>query len=95
MPLVLPLNVVDCTYTSTLERQKYLALLKDSSFDSKFKPSNIIVEDLRWWANAIATIKNPRRYFNHKLEIYTDPLKTDWGAVCHTKHATENFLLRA
>lgn len=74
-------------YTKLLERQKYLALLKNDNFDSKINLPNIILEDLIWWLNNIATTSNPMRNLRYKFEIYTDASKSGWGAVCDVRRA--------
>lgn len=70
-------------YTKTLERQKFLALLENNNdYDAKIKPSNLILEDLYWWATNIHSTYSPMRYSHFEHEIYTDASGTGWGAVC-------------
>lgn len=74
-------------YTISLERQKYLALLKNDDYEAKFKPSPIILEDLQWWLRIIPIAQCPMRHPSYKFEIYTDASGTGWGAVCGDKRA--------
>lgn len=69
-------------YTKKLERQKYLALINNDDYDAKFKPSLIILDDLRWWLKTIPNAHCPMRHPGYKYEIYTDASGTGWGAVC-------------
>lgn len=75
-------------YTKTLERQKYLALLKHDDFETKIKVSDVIMPDLRWWEQNIMSTDNilrPDKHFD--MEIYTDASRTGWGAFCNGKRA--------
>ncbi|XP_047990684.1 uncharacterized protein LOC125229783 [Leguminivora glycinivorella] len=70
-------------YTKTLERQKYLELLKNNeNFEAKIKPSRAILEDLNWWLNKVSTSNNCMRFPSFQLEIYSDASNSGWGAVC-------------
>lgn len=69
-------------YTKTLERQKYLALLKSNNYDSKINLPEIILKDLYWWSSNIESTQNFLRQPHFELEIYTDASRTGWGAVC-------------
>ncbi|KAL7304019.1 hypothetical protein TKK_0003489 [Trichogramma kaykai] len=40
-------------------------------------------EDLNWWKMAAQNGKNPIRYGDYKLEIYTDASLTGWGAYAN------------
>lgn len=70
-------------YTKSLERIKYLALLRNDDYDSyihlPFEKTHI---DLMWWLNASANSTCPIRSDNYDLEIYTDASKTGWGVAC-------------
>lgn len=72
-------------YTKILERQKYLALLKNSDYDEKIMLPKVILYDLNWWSTNVKNSFNEMRYPHFKLEIYTDASNTGWGAICGDK----------
>ncbi|XP_057338526.1 uncharacterized protein LOC130676391 [Microplitis mediator] len=73
-------------YSKSLERQKYLALLKSSgNYDAKMKLSACLTTDLNWWQNNILISVNPIRQQHYKLEIFTDASLTGWGAACNNE----------
>lgn len=75
-------------YTKTLERQKYLALLKFDDYEAKIKLTDVILPDLQWWmGNILSANQTLRPNQNFDLEIYTDASNTGWGAVCGNKRA--------
>uniref|UniRef100_A0ABD2WRZ7 RNase H type-1 domain-containing protein n=1 Tax=Trichogramma kaykai TaxID=54128 RepID=A0ABD2WRZ7_9HYME len=45
-------------------------------------------EDFEWWIRAARVGKNPIRYGDYKLEIYTDASLSGWGA--HANNVTTN-----
>ncbi|KAL7306836.1 hypothetical protein TKK_0000997 [Trichogramma kaykai] len=48
----------------------------------------IFEEDFEWWIRAARVGKNPIRYGDYKLEIYTDASLSGWGA--HANNVTTN-----
>ncbi|KAL7298948.1 hypothetical protein TKK_0008049 [Trichogramma kaykai] len=48
----------------------------------------IFEEDVEWWIRAARVGKNPIRYGDYKLEIYTDASLSGWGA--HANNVTTN-----
>lgn len=76
-------------YTKILERQKYLALLRNNdNFEAKITLPKVIKEDLDWWRLNIATTSNSMRTVGYKLEVYTDASRSGWGAVCGEHRAS-------
>lgn len=76
-------------YTKTLERQKYLALLKHAdNYEAKIKLSNVILPDLKWWKDNIMSTHNVlRQDKKFALELFTDASRTGWGAACNGARA--------
>lgn len=69
-------------YTKSLERAKYLALLKfNDDYDKFMAVPDSVREDLRWWQNNILTGINPIQRYNYVQEIFTDASTTGWGAA--------------
>lgn len=70
-------------YTKSLERAKYLALLKSNdNYEGKMKVTQDIINDLQWWRRAVPSCSAPIRRGNYKLELFSDASKTGWGIVC-------------
>lgn len=74
-------------YTKCLERQKYLALKKHETYAAKFRPSSVIISDLKWWLQNIFFTSNPLKPKQFELEIYSDASRLGWGAFCNDKRA--------
>lgn len=70
-------------YTKSLEREKYLALLKHSdNYDAVMKVPDKLHDDLHWWNKNILRAINPIRQHKYDLEIFTDASTTGWGVAC-------------
>lgn len=70
-------------YTKQLEREKYLALLKENNnYDALVRLSHDAINDLAWWQRNILTSYNDIKQSNFRLEIFTDSSLTGWGACC-------------
>lgn len=69
-------------YTKSIERCKYLALLRCDDYDSLMTIPNYLQSDLKWWLHAVKTSVNPLREDRYKIEIFSDASKKGWGAVC-------------
>lgn len=70
-------------HTKSLERAKYLALLKNNdNYDAYLNLPDNLQEDLHWWKNNLLVAVNPIRQQNFNLEIYTDASTSGWGAAC-------------
>lgn len=79
-------------YTKYLERQKFLALQKYQSYESKIKLDNSILPDLRWWETNITTANNfMRTDQNYAMEIFTDASRSGWGAYCNGSGVNGNW----
>lgn len=71
-------------YTKEIERQKYLALKKSNSYETKVRLPDTILPDLRWWEQNIMNSENSMRPDeNFKLEIFSDASRTGWGGYCN------------
>lgn len=70
-------------YTKRLEREKYLALLRNNeNYNEKMPLNPILREDFSWWSKL--SDKNTNKFHDshfHK-EIFTDSSLTGWGAAC-------------
>lgn len=59
-------------YSKALERQKYLALLKNNrNYDSIMKIPCFLLTDFDWWEKHISTSNNPIRQHKFALEIFS------------------------
>lgn len=69
-------------YTKSLERAKYLALLKGNDYDRVMHIPNNLKDDLLWWKNIIMTTHNTIKSNTYVLEIFSDASLVGWGAAC-------------
>lgn len=70
-------------YTKRLEREKFLALIRNSqNYNSIMCISDAIIKEIYWWENHIYTSKNDLRRDHFHLEIFTDASLSGWGAFC-------------
>jgi hypothetical protein len=72
-------------YTKILEREKYLALLRNNeNYNAIMTLPWVILPELDWWC---INMNRPNSIKQHKfvLEIHTDASLTGWGAVCKGK----------
>ncbi|CAK1578331.1 unnamed protein product [Parnassius mnemosyne] len=74
-------------YTKMLERQKFLALLKNNNYEKEIEIPKTISPDLNWWSSSALTTSNHMRNAGFKIKIYTDASQTGWGAVCSENRA--------
>ena len=75
-------------YSKGLERQKYLALLRNNGdYEGIMTISQSLVADLDWWEENIQSSRNPIRQQKFVLEIFSDASTTGWG-----QHAKEKSL---
>ncbi|KAL7307958.1 hypothetical protein TKK_0000049 [Trichogramma kaykai] len=71
-------------YCKLFERERYLALIfAFNNYDKVMSIPSYLKEDLNWWKMAAQNGKNPIRYGDYKLEIYTDASLTGWGAYAN------------
>lgn len=70
-------------YTKSLERVKYLALLKNNENYEAFMEIPVTLhDDLFWWKNNISVAVNPIRQHRYDCEVFTDASTTGWGVSC-------------
>lgn len=69
-------------YTKNFEREKFLALKKNSDNYGAIMAvnHNALEEDFSWWKSHLLGSFNPIRCFDFKLEIFTDASTFAWGA---------------
>lgn len=73
-------------YTKTLERTKYLALIKShSNYNAEVLITKACKLDLTWWERNIENAYNKIRTDFFDMEIFTDASLTGWGACCQTQ----------
>lgn len=74
-------------YTKSLERAKYIALLRNGNSYDRFMiiPSSLH-EDLLWWKLHSNTAVQPIQATKYSTEIFTDASTTGWGASCSGCH---------
>lgn len=78
-----PAIVYGWAHTKSLERAKYIALLKNhDNYDAFMTVTDNLRDDLHWWKNNILIAVNSIRNQNYDIEIYTDASTTGWGAAC-------------
>ena len=64
-----------CIYIKSLERCKYLGLLKSNgNYDEILNLSSEVHTDLDWWINQIPIAVNPIRQEHYYIEIFTDKI---------------------
>lgn len=69
-------------YTKSLEREKYLSLIKENgNFESKMNLPDTLLPDLEWWIDNIFVANYPIKTSEFSLEIFSDASLTGWGAV--------------
>lgn len=74
-------------YTKLFERQKFLALINNQSYDAKMKINPSLLEDFSWWKIIINYVNNPIRTHRFYLEIFSDSSLSRWGAFCNGETA--------
>lgn len=74
-------------YTRILERQKWLALQRDMSYNSKIKLPKVILNDLIWWKSQIGLCSHSMLSIDYTLEIFSDASRTGWGAFSNNVRA--------
>lgn len=67
-------------YTKLLERQKYLCLRENPSYNSIISIPDALKSDMQWWMQHIDHACNPFRTNQFKTVIYSDASTTGWGA---------------
>lgn len=73
-------------HTKSLERAKYLALLKNNdNYDAYMYIPDNLCDDLYWWKNNILLAVGKIRDHNYDIELFTDASMTGWGAACGTE----------
>lgn len=73
-------------YTKSMEREKYLAILKtEGDYDRIMSITATVKLELNWWRKNILSINNPIREYKYQLEIFSDASLTGWGACCDEK----------
>lgn len=71
-------------YTKLLEREKYLALQRNSNnYETYMTLRSDILPDLNWWRKNITKSYNNLKTDKFDLEIYTDASLSGWGATCN------------
>jgi hypothetical protein len=70
-------------YTRILERQKFLALQRDSNYNKKIKLPEVILKDLNWWKSRISSCSFSLLPLEYTLEIFSDASRTGWGAYAN------------
>lgn len=69
-------------YTKSLEREKYIALIRENgNFDKQMPLSASLLSDIKWWSKNIQSASKAIKTSNFKLEIFTDASLSSWGAV--------------
>lgn len=73
-------------YTKRFEREKFLALQKNSGdFDAMMSIPEYLSKDFQWWSKNVSCCKNPIRDFSFKLEIFSDASLSGWGIVANDR----------
>lgn len=70
-------------YSKSMEREKWLALLKNNeNYEARMTIPEAIKPDLQWWARNIFTTTNPIKESRYAMTIFSDAAKNGWGVVC-------------
>lgn len=75
-------------YTRELERDKYLALLKNGeNYNKKMTVSNCAKENLNWWIKTLAAPGPAKSVLKEKfsIEIFSDASLRGWGATANSE----------
>lgn len=72
------------SYTKSLERVKYLNLLKNGQdYSAKMIIPQSLSADLDWWEKSIMISNNKIRSHKFRLEIFSDASSSGWGVACN------------
>lgn len=75
-------------HVKSLERQRYLALLRSNGrYDVRMKLNPEILPDLDWWERGILSSENLIREMTFSKTIFSDASRTGWGAYCDNQVA--------